>query len=175
MLNLFSRRPQMNVKKIRETFHMDFFSKPEHHWILESRYIKANFEDLFDKLPAKMLLKLMKEKDIIFVPSNGYFSCALNSYNKSIVMIFPELMSLLKSTATNHALAVLLHEIGHIILEHTEKNTEPLNAQVEADMFACELGLGEELESFLHEQDETEEKRVRIAYVTSYLMGELDI
>jgi len=174
MLQLFKKKPALSPKKIREIYRQDFFMKPEHGWILENRYIKANFEELIDRLPSKILLQLLKDKEVAFVPSNGFYSCALSGSHQSFIMVFPELMQLLKSAATNHALAVLIHELGHIILEHSKKNTEPLNAQVEADLFACELGLGEEIESFLHDQEESEEKRVRIAYVTSYLLGELE-
>ena len=43
-----------------------------------------------------------------------------------------------------------------------------MEAQVDADNFACEMGYLEELESFLHEQRDSVEKRVRLTFVSSY-------
>ena len=40
--------------------------------------------------------------------------------------------------------------------------------QVDADTFACDMGYLEELESFLHDQSESVEKRVRLSFITTY-------
>ncbi|MCH9027313.1 MAG: response regulator, partial [Proteobacteria bacterium] len=71
-----------------------------------------------------------------------------------------ELMKILKSLATNYGLALLSHELGHIIHDHSKKNISVIEAQVEADLFAAKLGFADELENFLLDQPESTEKRV---------------
>lgn len=148
-------------------FKNDFFTKEHHYWINENKYIKGVFEDLFDLLPEKILQFFIDGPPLLFLISNGRYSCALSVKNSSVIVVFPELMKLLKSPATYHAMAILAHEIGHIYLEHGHKDIDPLKAQIEADKFASDLGLGHQIESFLNDLEECTEKRVRICYLAS--------
>ena len=75
---------------------------------------------------------------------------------------------MLTKTFDGWARAVLAHEVGHIMLEHSENSDDPMEAQVDADTFACDMGYLDQLESFLHEQPETVEKRVRLTFLTNY-------
>ena len=63
----------------------------------------------------------------------------------------------------------LAHELGHIFYGHSNRKIDILEAQVEADKFAIELGFENEIESFLQGLPESLEKRVRLSYVTSYI------
>jgi len=160
-----------SIREYFEIFTNDFYENDNHRWIVQDRYIKANFDEFFEKLPRKIIKRLVKGPILLFLPSSGRFSCTLTNMNAHIVVVFPELMQLLKSPATNHALAILSHEVGHIVYEHSKKKIEPTEAQVQADFFACQLGFASEIESFLHDQPESIEKRVRLSYVTSYIIS----
>lgn len=171
MFEIFKRNHQVSKsnKEYLDIFVSDFFSNDNHSWIAKDRYIRANFEEFFEKLPSKVIKKFVKGPGLIFIPSSGKYSCTLSNLQCHIIIVFPELMRLLRSSATNHALAILAHEVGHIIYDHSKKVMDPIEAQVEADMFACQLGFGNEIESFLEDQPESLEKRVRITYVTAHL------
>ena len=43
-----------------------------------------------------------------------------------------------------------------------------MEAQVDADEFACEIGYLDQIEDFLHDQPESVEKRVRLTFITNY-------
>ena len=73
----------------------------------------------------------------------------------------------MRSTAISGFKGILAHELGHIMLSHGSRKLPVLDAQVEADKFACELGYLDDIENFLLEQPESIEKRVRLSFVTS--------
>jgi hypothetical protein len=172
MLQLFKKKSHEEENKdFFDIFSRDFFANDNHRWVHEDRYIKANFEEFFERLPKKVIRRFVKGPGLLFLPSSGKFSCTLTSVQSHIVIVFPELMKLLRSSATNHALAILAHELGHIVYNHSSRPMDPLEAQVEADNFACELGFANELESFLMDQPDTLEKRVRLTYITSRIVS----
>lgn len=84
-----------------------------------------------------------------------------------MILIFPELKRLLNAPFDGWAKAVLAHEFGHLYHQHGSRFVEPLEAQVEADRFAIEMGYLRPLAEFLEEQPESIEKRTRLAYLTS--------
>jgi hypothetical protein len=141
---------------------------PEHAWLHQDRYVKNHFIDFLEDLPVKTLKKMIKDVPVIFVPSSGKYSCAINCQHYSVIMIFPELMNLLQSTAKSYYKAIMAHELGHVILQHGKNNIKVLEAQIEADRFAAKLGYINELENFLLEMPESIEKRVRLSYLTSF-------
>ncbi|MBL7665133.1 MAG: M48 family metalloprotease [Bacteriovoracaceae bacterium] len=171
MLSLFKSKNVTTTANTdyREFFKSQFFQSEHHHWIVANKFIQANFEEFFDKLPLILIKKFTQGPQLIFLASSGRYSCAINPLQAHVIIVFPELMKLLKSSATNHALAILAHEIGHIAHEHGAKVIDPIEAQVEADLFACKLGYALEIESFLEDQVESLEKRIRLTYVTAYL------
>lgn len=140
----------------------------EHRWISENNYVKANFTDFLERLPKRVLQKVFFEKVTTFARSNGRYACAVSPLQQNVIIIFPELFELLTKTFDGWARAVLAHEVGHIMLEHSENSDDPMEAQVDADTFACDMGYLDQLESFLHEQPETVEKRVRLTFLTNY-------
>lgn len=141
---------------------------PEHQWINENRYIQANFLDFFEALPKATLVKMVKNTPTIFVPSSGRYSCAIDSNSINVILVFPELMALLKSTAISNFKAILAHELGHVMLNHGKRKIKSLDAQIEADLFAAKLGFVDDLENFLLDMPESIEKRVRLSYLTSF-------
>lgn len=148
-----------------------YLSYPEHFWICDDKYIKSCFEDFLKTIPKKILVQITSENGVRFMPSSGKFGCAIPRAQSSIVLLFPEVISLLKSTAITNVKGILAHELGHILLNHGNRNISTLNAQVEADRFACDLGYLEEIENFLLDLPESVEKRVRLSYLTSYMFS----
>ncbi len=155
--------------KTHSDFFYELFNNPQHKWISDDKYIKANFEEFFSLVPLKTLRKLYGQNDIWFIPSSGRYSCAIEPIGCSVIMIFPEFIKLLRSFSPYGAKAILAHELGHIFYGHSNRKIDILEAQVEADKFAIELGFENEIESFLQGLPESLEKRVRLSYVTSYI------
>lgn len=169
MLNKYFKKT--NIKKFtKSVFIADFYGKPEHQWILKERYIKANFDDFIDSLPLNVMEKLVKKNHTIFVPSNGKYGCAISDNQQNIIIIFPELFRLLQSTAAGEAFAILAHELGHVINGHSKRNIDTMEAQIEADTFAAEIGYADDLENFLLSMPESTEKRLRLSYLTTYIL-----
>ena len=104
----------------------------------------------------------------LFVRSNGRYACSVSSLQQNVIIIFPEVYRLLTKTYDGWAKAVMAHEVGHLYLDHSENSDDPMEAQVDADNFACDMGYLEELENFLHDQAESVEKRVRLTFLTNY-------
>ncbi len=171
MLQLFRKTKSESHEEVLHRFFQKFYQEETHFWIIENKYIKANFDEFFERLSVEDLKLFLGKQRLLFLPSSGRFSCTFQSMNDYIIIVFPELMSLLKSSATNHALAILAHEMGHIIHNHSKREIDPVKAQVEADLYACKLGFSDELETFLLDQADTMEKRIRLTYVTAYIMN----
>lgn len=142
-----------------------WFSNPHHYWITEDRYIKASIEDFIEMLPAHVI-KFLALKDISMVLSTGRYGLSLNSAGKGVILVFPELKKMLMTPLPTDGFVILAHEIGHLYYGHHESPIDVMEAQVEADRFAIQLGLAEDLESFLLEQPDSTEKRVRLSNLT---------
>lgn len=156
-------------KKLSKTELIDYvMGMPEHSWMSQDQYLKANMLDFLERLPLRVLDKVFMEKATVFAPSTGRYACSVSNVHRSVVIIFPEVYQLLTKTYDGWAKAVLAHELGHVYLDHTANMDDPMEAQVDADNFAMDMGYLEELESFLYDQPESVEKRVRISFVTSY-------
>ena len=144
------------------------FSQPEHSWINENKYIQANIEDFLSSIKTQDLNTLFIEKKVLLLPSNAYMACAISTHHSHLIIIFPKLMHLLKGTIGHHSFPILAHELGHIFHSHGMKEITPLEAQVEADQFACEIGYAEGLENIILDMHECVEKRVRLSYITRW-------
>lgn len=172
MLEKFFRKEKVRFKTYKDFFY-ELFNNPHHEWVLQDRYIKANFEEFFSLVPIKVLNKLYGASDIWFIPSSGRLSCAIQPVGCSVIMIFPEFLQMLRSFSSINAKAILAHELGHIFYNHSHRSIDVLEAQVEADKFAIELGFGHELESFLNTLPEGTEKRIRLSYLTSSYFNDI--
>jgi endo-1,4-beta-D-glucanase Y len=167
-MELFKFKKNKTKKASKEEWIQYLLQLQEHKWLDQDRYVRLNLLDFLEDLPQNVITKMCTTHPTVLVPATGRFSCAVNSHKYNVILIFPELMDLLKSTAITHYKAILAHELGHILLSHGKREVNTLEAQVEADMFACKLGFVEDLENFLLEQPESVEKRVRLSYITSY-------
>lgn len=163
-------------KKKRDSLHefkRRIIELPENAWIMENRFIIASFKDLFDRISNDMADKFLQDFPIAFLRASGRYACALGVNDKfHIIILFPEAIKSLRGPRNDDGLAILAHELGHLYHSHSKKNIDPLQAQIEADHFACQLGLGHQLQNFLLESEESIEKRVRIAKITAFILAE---
>ncbi len=163
----------LSLKKMQELFFENLCSKKHHQFIGNNQTIKRAFLILSETLNANAINALGFGHNIIFVQTTGQLSCAIapNTHTPCII-IFPDLHKLLLSGAFMNGVAVLLHEIGHIVLKHSEMNIDTLEAQVAADKFVAELGLGSELQDVLLDHQNSIDCKVRISYLTSELLDQ---
>ena len=165
LLHKFLSKDRSDKSQIRKNFSHYFFSLPEHQWIMEEGAVH-HFENLFARVPSKLLETLMQKYPIVFVKSQalrearhpGAIAC-------NTIVVFPEFQRLLM-TKKGSAVAWLAHELAFVIYELETEKVEPLMAEIEADKFVCDLGLTFELEELLLMLDETVEKRLRLTYLT---------
>lgn len=159
------RTRNFELRDWQNALRSDWLGNPHHYWIREDRYIKASIEDFIEVLPLKVL-KFLVANEVTLVLSNGRYGLSLKNQERGVILVFPELKKMLMSPLPTDAFVVLAHEIGHLYYGHHEVAIDALEAQVEADRFAVEIGLAEDLESFLIALPESTEKRVRLSSLT---------
>jgi hypothetical protein len=136
---------------------------PEHAWIARDQALLRSLAGFFALLPVQDLTTLEK-RGLLLLYCNQRLSAAFHQFEgREIVMIFPELRRLLTSAQYHHGYAVLAHELGHVLKGHSRKAVDPMVAQLEADAFARDLGLGDDLRDVLSLEEPCEETRIRIA------------
>jgi hypothetical protein len=124
----------------------NFLNSTYHQWIIQDRTLIRAFTILFELINDSMAKRLIQRRPFIFLTASGQFSCTLTASDQiDVIIIFPDLIKLLRSAAPEQAAAVLAHELGHIYYQHNQREITTLDAQFEADYFAHQLGLGREL------------------------------
>lgn len=160
---------QQDHDKWVERFSQKFFSRPGHEWITRNNFLLRVFQSFFQHLDLESLLFLSYSNGLIIIPSNGKLSCAVHSRQEYVIIVFPEMMKLLKSAVPNYGLAILAHELGHIVLNHSQRNLELLASQKESDLFAMKLGYGFELLQLLEDHLHIEECKLRHQFLQQKL------
>lgn len=161
---------QKNFIKDKEEFKNTFLNDSNHQWVKEDRVLKRSLEILLDSLNEKQIQFFRKHKTYM-IPCQAHLSCAIGkTQNHHLILIFPELIKLLKSASAFHGIAILAHELGHIYHQHTEHKIDTLIAQIEADQFAFDLGFGEELQEVLLDHVHSTDCRIRISRLTTNLL-----
>lgn len=161
-----------NDVKLKTEFKKSFLSNDNHQWINEDRVTKRSIETLLDSLNITQIQFFMKHPTYM-IPCQAHLSCAIGrTQNHHLILVFPELIQLLKSASAFHGVAILAHELGHIYHQHTEQKIDTLTAQIEADHFAFDLGFGEELQEILLDHVHSIDCRVRISRLTSELISQ---
>lgn len=135
---------------------------PEHAWIqADSQLLRIMVSFIFD-LPQEVL-RFINQNKVIFLATNGRYSCSIDlPDSKKVILLFPEILELLKQVNTRKGLAILAHEIGHLYFEHAGKKTHYLSAQLEADHFACKLGYQKEIEEIISSECSGDELSQRL-------------
>ncbi len=170
MFELFKKRISSDQKATKASFKKKFFNHPNHLWISENKMVRRSIEILLDSLTDQHI-QFFSKHETFLIPCQAHLSCAIGKTgNQHLILVFPELIQLLKSGSAFHGIAVLAHELGHIFHQHTELKVEILQAQIEADKFAFDLGFGEELEEVLMDHIHSVDCRVRISRLTTYLL-----
>ena len=172
MFELFKKNKisKNDPQKILMDYKSSFFKDSNHQWISEDRIIKRSIEILLDSLTPNQIQFFIKNPTY-FIPCQAQLSCAIGrTQNHHLILVFPELIKLLKSGSAFNGIAILAHELGHVFHRHTENKIDTLTAQIEADQFAFDLGFGEELQEVLLEHTYSIDCRVRISKLTSQLI-----
>ncbi len=177
IFNYIIRPKQNNIdNKKNRTIILDFFLKefinsPHHLWILENKYLVRAFTTIIEKLDNVTLQKLISnDKKLTFIQATGRLSCALSSMeNSHIIIIFPDLYKILISANPDRGVAILLHEIAHLALDHSYKIIDPMVAQLEADKFTANLGYGHFLKEILEEFPDNQDCKDRIKSIQTYI------
>lgn len=168
--NNAKNQTQDHAQKQKDKLLSEMIKDPNHLWIAEDRVIKRVFIDLLNSLNNEHVNYFLKNKTY-FIPCQAHLSCAIGKTgNHHLILVFPDLIKILKSASPEHAMAILAHEMGHVFYQHTEFKIETLKAQIEADDFAYQIGFGEELQDILMDYNESVDCRVRIAKLTSKLI-----
>lgn len=158
------------LEEQREEFKKNFLKDSNHQWISEDRVTKRSIEILLGSMTIKQI-HFFNKHPTFMIPCQAHLSCAIGrTQNHHLILVFPELVQLLKSASAFHGIAILAHELGHIFHQHTEQKIDTLTAQIEADQFAFDLGFGEELQEVLLDHVHSIDCRVRISKLTSQLV-----
>jgi hypothetical protein len=147
-------------KKEHSQDYKNIYTRSEHEWISLNPLIKESF-DIFESYIHQSTSVNNIYKRVLFLKVNGSYACALDSGEK-FILIFPELYQLLQGSLRMQGVAILAHELGHLVLDHQKKSTGNQRAQIEADLFANELGLGKYLLDFLKSRSNSKQINQRI-------------
>lgn len=171
MFEFFKKKHSLSSAKTRkENFIKSFLSDKNHQWFNQDKIIKRSVEILLDSFTDEHVT-FFSQHQTYLVPCQAHLSCAIGKTgNHHLILVFPELLQLLKSGHSFLGIAVLAHELGHIFHQHTELKVDTLQAQIEADKFAFDLGFGEELQEVLLDHVHSIDCRVRISRLTTYLI-----
>lgn len=141
----------------------EFLRRPEHAWILRDEPFRNSLIELLCGFPLTDLEGLLRREKLMLLYCNQRMSCAVYPYEgRSLVLVFPELHRLMCSAQYLQGHAILAHELGHIFHRHAKVKVGPAQAQFEADRYAWERGLGEELAEVLRAEEPTAETLQRI-------------
>ena len=155
----------------KDRLYRKVFRIPENGWILHNKYALRCIQVLFDALPSPSL-KYLSGRELFFIRSDGILaSTVAPRKNCHIIIIYPKLLGMMKSAAPLCATAVLAHELGHIVLEHSARKMDPTAAQIEADHFVAQMGLGRELHQVLLDYEGTPDYPERIQALSQWLLN----
>ncbi len=165
-----------HIKKVKcpktkkENFIKSFLNDGNHRWIAEDRILARGVRLLMESLEDKHITFFIQHPTYL-IPCQAHLSCAIGrTKNHHLILVFPELIQILRSASSVHGVAILAHELGHIYHQHTENKVETLQAQIEADDFAFQLGFGEELQEILLDHVYSVDCRLRISKLTTKLI-----
>jgi len=125
--------------------------------------IKKTIDIFFNTFNSEVFDFFNGSKKLMILPSRGNWACAIPHTDRAhLILIYPDLIDLLKSNNFRQGLAILAHEVGHIFLGHSDRKIDPEDAQFEADYFSNLLGFGVELILFLSVRPECDKRYKRL-------------
>lgn len=154
---------EIPLEEWKDQFFQKIMTNPSHEWIRrESSFLRA-FRILVDSFNPKAMKLVRGRENILFYPCTGVMGAAFSGDAKNhVVILYPDLLKMLKSGIFMVGIGALAHEIGHIALNHSGRNIGRVQAQMEADYFSFLLGFGEELQYFLSQHQEDHEITARL-------------
>lgn len=159
-------RPSEGFNHSHVEFFDEFLSHAPNGWISTNARAHRAFQRFFAHFPSITLQKI-SDKNLYFVLCSGEMSAAIHyESDAGVILIFPDLYRNLISADPYEAYAILAHEIGHILHDHYQRGTSSIEAQIEADAFACSLGFREPIRALL-ERDNNEESQIRLSVINS--------
>lgn len=172
MIFNFLKKTSPKTQRPKEELIKKLLSDTNHAWLLEDKNLKRAIVSLVSALKDKHAEFFLKH-ETFFIQCQAHLSCAIGKTgNHHLILVFPDLVKILRSASPDHGIAILAHELGHIYYQHTENKVETLKAQIEADDFAFELGYGEELQEILLDYADSVDCRVRISKLTAKLISQ---
>ena len=150
-------------KKEEESFFQQFIRHSEHFWIRDNIAIYRAFEELSSLIPDAYKKSIAKSGGVVFIRAHNELAASFSSpVRENIILIYPDLITMLNRFDPSEGIAVLAHELGHIIFKHSHRNISNIDAQIEADRFASIIGLKKPLISVLKKYEMTLEVKTRI-------------
>lgn len=167
MLITFLRKNRQTTQTPKLSFQELFYQNPLHQWILEDKYLSRGVQLFLDALtPLDQQNILARKRQLILTPASGRYSCAMNGTDKfEFIIVFPDLVQILRSAAPERGVAILLHEAGHLTRRHSERSLTALEAQLEADRFCAKRGYAQALRDFLTDLPMNDEIDLRLRYL----------
>jgi hypothetical protein len=160
--------PNRSVGSHSAQYIADFLRQPEHAWILRDEAFRNSLIELLCGFPISDLKSLIEKEKLLLLYCNQRMSCAVYPYEgRALILIFPELYQLMLSAQYLQGHSILAHELGHVFHRHAKIKISSLQAQLEADRYAFDRGLGEELVLVLHGEEQTAEVRKRLVALDS--------
>ena len=149
-------------------FKAAFWAKEEHQWLRQDKALHRGFNYLWDIFP--LALRAQLPRDLCFVRCAGRLACSVAAQKKrGVILIFPELERLLHSASPEQALAIICHELAHLILGHHQHPVDAWDAQLAADRLVAVMGLGRELQEVIADYAPAWQAQARIAELEKHL------
>lgn len=164
MLSLFTKKSLPKAELTNQLLNMSV-----HSWIKNDNNLKRLFEYFFKTIDKKYI-EFIVQHNIQFISTNEKFSYSIDAFSGTkAIIILPMLKKLMLSPLKLQALAVITHELGHLYLNHGKSDKKILQKQIEADLFAANLGFAQELQDFLLDNDSSIDTKVRVSKLTSFV------
>ena len=166
MLGLFEKKKQSRKITVENLL----LENPHHEWRRSEKIYYRFFKELLSQLDKEVFSKMNSSRQLCFLYSDGYYASTFPSDdNYHFIVIYPELLKLMRSVDNSHAFAILFHEFGHIINEDHKSMTSALEQEIKADHFATNHGHGIALLEFLESKPRTFDVIKRIDAITKEL------
>lgn len=163
---------KISESELRTKWIEKFFRRSEHSWISNDHRLNRAFRWMWEVIPFSAIEYLSSSTPTLFVFSSGRLSGTYHqAEGQHIILIFPDLLKLLRAADPAWGVATLVHEVGHVLENHSGKNHDPIQAQIEADAWVVRSGLDKELESILLTLPESVEKRIRLSALTTRVLS----
>lgn len=145
-----------------------FMARNEHKWLATQYDITDSLIEVFERLSAKELKKLMEKHNLRILP-RGVMSDKARFHRGSIIEISEHLTENIDHLMAS---AQLCREMGKILVSHSRSQLSGVELEIAADRFAVNKGFGTEVEKILLNEEEGMEKRLRLVYLTSLVISE---